>query len=235
MLTLQRAEAISQRLSSDGEHDTAPNRLVDPATAMACESLVAGAMSHLLSGFFVLKNLHATSTSLDESEITALGLASEDIATVLARLNECSVAVWLLPKVRDGVASRLWKRCSSNHRVDAVDNCRQQSAPGERLQRSSVREPESNLVMHRQIRESNNSVPSDPPLLQLVGSNSTARSEWEQRLAWVILHLVAANTAMEALSISAYPWGAPESFKDACSRLCAALVTLDECLGGADD
>jgi hypothetical protein len=235
MLTLQQAEAISQRLSSDGEHDTVPDGLVDPATAMACESIVAGAMSHLLSGFFVLKNLRTTSTSLDESEITTLGLASEDIATVLARLNQCSVAVWLLPKVRDGAASRLWKRCSSNHRVDAVDNSRQQSAPGKRLERSTVREPESNLVTHRRIRESDNSVLSDPPYLQLVDSNSTARSEWEQRLAWAILHLVVANTAMEALSISAFPWGAPESFKDACFRLCAALVTLDECLDGADD
>jgi hypothetical protein len=62
---------------------------------------------------------------------------------------------------------------------------------------------------------------------------SITQSEWEDLLASAVLHLVGAYRAMETLSGSAFPAGAPGSFEIACHCLCTALVTLDACLQDA--
>ena len=61
---------------------------------------------------------------------------------------------------------------------------------------------------------------------------STTHSEWEGSLASAVLHLVGAYRAMETLSASAFPAGAPRSFESASHCVCTALVTLDTCLAG---
>ncbi len=106
MLTLRHAEPIAERLRPDAELNTAADYDMDPETPMACESLVADAIGHLLSGFLIVKNLDATSRSVCGS-VTTLELTSENICTVLKELNHCSVGFWQLPKAQIPVVARL--------------------------------------------------------------------------------------------------------------------------------
>jgi hypothetical protein len=53
-------------------------------------------------------------------------------------------------------------------------------------------------------------------------------SEMETALASAILQLVGAYRAIDVLSASPFPTGAPHSFELACHCLCSALVGLDE-------
>ena len=85
--------------------------------------------------------------------------------------------------------------------------------------------PES--VTHGAIHQRN-----DEPWLafratQQTGRASITNSKWEESLATAILHLVGAYRAMEILSASAFPSGAPVAFELACHCLCNALLTLD--------
>jgi hypothetical protein len=236
MLTLRHAEPIAEPLRPDAELDTAADYDTDPETPMACESLVADAIGHLLSGFLIVKNLDATSRSVCGS-VTTLELTSENICTVLKELNNCSVGFWQLPKAQIPVVARLREfRGPYKRRRGAPERKCERDAPADHAVEMKPRDQFAReIVAQRSLRGPSSSIRSDPWSTLQAGRASITKSEWEESLASAILHLLGAYRAIEILSASAFPSGALDSFELACHCLCAALVTLDACLAGCVD
>jgi hypothetical protein len=208
MLNLQQGKPIAERLRPEVEHYTWTDVFTGPDTPMACEPYVAYAVCHLLSGFLIVENLAATSRPVSGSS-TPLECSSKNIATVMKELNDCSVGFWLMPRAPDPAVTRLRGICGAYKRRG-----RAPEASGE-----AVKAADGPV-------EVKSSHASDHQAEPVAGT----RSEWGNSLALAILHLVGAYTAMEPLSESSFPAGAPESFELACHCLCDALVTLDACL-----
>jgi hypothetical protein len=236
MLTLQQAESIAERLRPDAELDTAADYDMGPDTPMACESLVADAIGHLLSGFLIVENLDATSRSVRGS-VTTLELTSENICTVLKELNDCSVGFWQLPKARIPVVARLREfRGPYKRRRGAQEGKCRRDAPADHAVKMKPRDPLAReFVAQGPLRGPSSSIRSNPCSSRQAGRASITKSEWEESLASAILQLLGAYRAIEILSPSAFPSGALDSFERACHCLCTALVTLDACLAGCVD
>lgn len=98
------ADRRRRRPEPDGNGDA--HAAVCLYTPMACESLVADAMCHLLAAFVMIQNPSRSSRTHDGS-VKALDLANENICTVLERLNECSCAFWMLQEGRNLVLVRV--------------------------------------------------------------------------------------------------------------------------------
>jgi hypothetical protein len=190
---------------SDSSEQIVPY-VVSVDTPMACESLVAEAMRHLLAAFVMIKNPGRTSCRYGGSA-NALDQATEKICTVLERLNECSHAFWLVQKDGKPVQGRLRKYGDAFKRT----RCARQDAP--------VREINSN----RQF------------IFEGLSLTATEVNAWdtETTFALAILQLIGAYRAIDALSTTSFPTGAPYSFEIACNCLCAALVGLEEYSTGA--
>jgi hypothetical protein len=238
MLNLRHAEPIAERLRPDAGLDTAADYDMDPETPMACESLVADAIGHLLSGFLIVKNLDARSRSVCGSVTTLeLTLTSENICTVLKELNDCSVGFSQLPKTQIPVVARLREfRGPYKRRCGAPDRKCRRDAPADHAVEMKPRDQFAReFVAQRPLRGPSSSIRSDPWSTHQAGRTSITKSEWEESLASAILHLLGAYRAIEILSASAFPSGALDSFELACHCLCAALVTLNGCLAGCVD
>jgi hypothetical protein len=205
MMTLQEVRPIAQRLRGEEYIDTTTVAAIRPDTPMACESYVADAVCHLFSGLLIVED-HRTSSPPVSGPQTPLGCSSRNIATVLTELNNCSVQFWLLPRAPVPPVARLRALCGPSKR-----RCRAQVARGEPV------------VAPGNALEVKAPRPSHLHAVPLARTNP----EWENSLALAILHLVGAYRAMEMLSESSFPAGAPESFELACHGLCAALVALD--------
>ena len=163
-----------------------------------------------------------------------LGFVCLDVATTLKCLNQCSVEFVKLTSQHNRKVLRLWGRSDP----------KKHSGPGHRIwhseqvsgrARSTDLEHAASAPSSSQVPNDISSIRTESMPLRVVPADSPPQDLWVQPVAAATLDLIAANASLEALSYSAYPWGAPESFKDACYRLCGALVTLDECLGEADD
>jgi hypothetical protein len=108
MLTLERSSSTPAEHRNDAEptdtRDGHSGRDVD--APMACESLVADAVCHLVTGFFTIEKL---GPEIQNSSQVAdpLEKVSENICTVLERLDECSNAFWLSLKVRSPTLCRV--------------------------------------------------------------------------------------------------------------------------------
>jgi hypothetical protein len=235
MLTLLHTEPIAEPLLPDAELDTADVHAISPDTPMAYESFVADAMRHLLSGFLMVENLDATSRSLCGS-VTTLELTSGNICTVLKELNDCSVEFWRLPKARRAVVrSREFRGTYKGRRGAREAKCRR-GAPAEHAAEMKSPDQFTREFMTQVPRHgTRSSIRSDCWSNHQRGGASITKSEWEESLASVILHLLGAYRALEILSASAFPSGAPDSFELACHCLFTALVTLDACLAGCVD
>jgi hypothetical protein len=235
---LQQDVATTKRPSTDPQYETAQFPTESPETPMECEAVVGDAMRNLLSGFLILDNLRSTPRPLDEPAARTLGFASQDVAAVLNSLNDCSVGFWRLLNLENRRTFRFRTRFSPDQRASdqASGNGCRHSARAQGHGQSSVQEcHESAHLASSKSRWESGSIHSGTGSFPLTDSQDATRRGWVQRLASATLLLVDANAALEALSYSAYPWGAPESFKNACFRLCTALVTLGECLDGTAD
>ena len=209
MMTLQEVKPIAQMLRGEADIDTTV-AAIGPDTPMACESYVADVVCHLFSGLLIVENLAKSSRPVSGPQ-TPLGCASKNIATVLTELNNCSVRLWLLPRAS----------------VPPVERLRALCGPSKRRRRAPVAGAEP-VVAAANVIEVQEARPSALHAVSLAGT----KHERGNSLALAILHLVGAYKAMETLSESSFPAGAPESFELACHCLCAALVTLDACLAG---
>jgi hypothetical protein len=206
MMTLQEVKPIAQRLRGEEGIDTT-TLAIGPDTPMACESYVADAVSHLLSGFVIVEDLAAVIRPVGGSQ-TPLDRSSKDIATVLVELNDCSVGFWLIPRAPVSRVARLRGFCApSKRRRSTPEGGKPDVAADGALE---LKQPQG-VEFH-------------------AGPLARKRPEWANSLAVATLHLVGAHRAMERLSESSFPMGAPGSFELACHCLCAALATLDACL-----
>lgn len=211
MMTLQEAKPVAERLRPEGSIGTTSNASFDMDTPMACESFVADAVSHLLSGFLIVEELAAATRPVSGSQ-APLDHSSKDIATVLVELNDCSVGFWLMPRAPVSRVVRLRGFCApSQRRRRAPEEGKPVAAADDALEEKQPRDVEFHA-----------------------GSLARKRPEWANSLALATLHLVGAHRAMERLSQSSFPMGAPESFELACHCLCAALVTLEACLANCE-
>jgi hypothetical protein len=230
MLTLDHGSPMVEQFGPDAR----PTRLtrttdyaIDPDMPMAYESLVADAVCHLFSGLLIVEHLNGTPRHpLPLCSVTALAVTEQNISTALEELNECNLGFWrLLPQARIRASERPpgyreSSRCDrdfpGHHAVGTKS--RKQSEPASLTQGA-------NGGLNGPIRQ-------DDPGSHQMDHASITHSEWEDSLASAVLHLVGAFRAMETLSASAFPAGAPGSFEVACHCLCSALVTLDTCLAG---
>jgi hypothetical protein len=208
MMTLLEVKPIAQRPRGEADIDTTAVAAIGPDTPMACESYVADAVCHLLSGLLLIKDLAAASQPVSGPK-TPLECSCKNIATVLTELNNCSVGFWSLPRTPVPPVARLRGWC----------------VPSKRRRRAPLAGGELAVVADN-VLEVKTPRPSDLHAVPL----ARTKAEWGNSLALAILHLVGAYKAMETLSESPFPAGAPEPFELACHCLCAALVTLDVCL-----
>jgi hypothetical protein len=212
MMTLQEAKPIAERLRPEGSIGTTTNASFDIDTPMACESYVADAVSHLLSGFLIVEDLAAAIRPVGGSQ-TPLDRSSKDIATVLVELNDCSVGFWLMmPRAPVSRVARLRGFC-------APSKCRRSTPEGGKSDAAAAGALEVKQPQGVEFR---------------AGPLARKRPEWANSLALATLHLVGAHRAMERLSESSFPMGAPGSFELACHCLCAALATLDACFANCE-
>lgn len=209
MLTLEQAGPIANRPGQAAESydgGRAAHFEMETHMTMAYESLVADAMCHLLTGFVMVGNLAPTLHG-DRRSACSFDLASENIGIVLEKLNECSHAFWLLPQSRKSTLSRLREFCGAFKYQQ-----RQREAP-------QVMEISSD---HRLTYET-----------RAASAGPNVR-EIDEALASAILQLVSAYRAIDALSVTPFPRGAPHSFELACCCLCTALVHLENCSLGCE-
>jgi len=208
MLTLkQRVISDKRRGLAEPDGNGAAHSVVYVYTPMACESLVADAMCHLLAAFVMIQNPSRSSRTYDGSP-NALDLANENICMVLERLSECSYAFWMLPKRRNLVLARVHEYC------DVF----------KRKYRAWEDPHVTEIGSKRQFLLAG---------VSLTAIEENAR-ETETTLAVAILQLIDAYRAIDALSASPFPAGAPYSFELACYCLCTALVSLEECSKGCE-
>jgi hypothetical protein len=235
MYTLHQTGATRGPLDTEVESGTDEYRLENLGSAADCETIVVDAMRHLLSGFLILDNLRTGPQPLDESVSRMFGFVSLDIASVLSSLNDCSVGFWAKAKA-DSFQLRRQSNTNGQRSDRAHGHHRAPRGETNPFTRSVAQDAhDSALLRESQARTQRGSVEAKRPSLQLVSSDPTPNPEWVRQAASATLDLVRVNAALEALSYSAYPWGAPESFESACFRLCLALVTLDDCLATAGD
>jgi hypothetical protein len=227
MLTMRQAEIVGNCYRNDDGRGGAVSGIVIPHTPPACELLVANAIRDLRSGFVRLDSLRTMSRGIDAWVVIMLELVCLDIQTTLTRLNTCSVEFSRLQTQHDRRDVRFWKRTHpTRHGSDAVS--RQQN--GDQLGDRSAEPPhETSEPSHCQA----GSIRHQLLPLRSARTDSKPQGLWVRPMASATLDLIAVNYALEALSHSTYPWGAPNSFKEACCRLCGALVALDECLSAA--
>jgi hypothetical protein len=230
VLALGQVVPTTERLGTDAEEDTAADYAIGLDAPVACESFVADAMCELLSAFLIVEDLCTTPQSIFRSE-AVLDLASDNIRTALKCLNDCSVAFWRLLKLQVPGVIGLSQLCSSNKRRRGLPegDCGCSEPSSRSLQVKPREQPRSGLVTWAPVRALNASIKSECCSTVQASLASLTEVESEQRLAAAILHLVDAHRAMEALSVSDLPSGAPESFESAYCCLCTALVTLDAC------
>ena len=225
MLTLDHGKPRTERLDLDPRPNRVVGRAIDPDMPMACEPHVADAICHLLSGFLILEDLAATPPSQRRS-VTALAVTAQNISTVLQVLNDCSAAFWRLPQTQIPASAHLgWSRRAFRCRRDAQGDHAEERKPREHSL------PE--LQSQERIGELGSSGRPYRGATDQMNHDSITQPEWEYLLAPVVLHLVGAYRAMETLSASTFPAGAPDSFEIACHCLCTALVTLDTCLAAS--
>ena len=228
MLTLDHGKPMAERLGLEARPNRVADYAIDPDMPMACESQVADAVCHLLSGFLIVEGLGEVSRQTRRS-VTALAATAQNISTVLQELNECSLGFWRIPQARIPASERRLRGSRRPFR------CRR-DAPGDHGVETKPREqsvPES--VTQGPIGGLHGSLRPGHGADREMDRASITQSEWEDSLASAVLHLVGAYRAMETLSGSAFPAGAPGSFEIACHCLCTALVTLDTCLAGYEN
>jgi hypothetical protein len=213
--TLQQPEPIAKLLCADEELETATDNAVIPVTPIACESFVSDAMWHIFCGFLVMENLDTTAQSQCGS--AELELTTEDMCTVLKGLNDCSIGFWRLAEARMPAAARLRELGSPFKR--------RRGAPGNQCSHRAL--GGHAVEMNRREQSARR--------FETQGPGAVSKSKRDESFALAILHLVGAYRAMEVLSASAFPSGAPDSFELACRCLCTALVTLDACLASCVD
>jgi hypothetical protein len=219
MLTLEQARPIAERLGPDANSDREAKDTTGFHGSMASDSYVADAVCHLLSGFLIVQNLGGAPSRTLRPSATPLEVVSQNICTALEALNECSLEFWLLPQVRNSTSARAQRfRNRLNFRRDAPVDHAVDRRPREQTASESVTQAPAGgrEFTHQTV------------------CGSIIESEWEKPLAAAILQLVGAYRAMEILSESAFPAGAPRSFALACHCLCTALATLDTCLAGCE-
>jgi hypothetical protein len=235
MLTLQQPDSIAERHLPVAERRAADNAN-GPDTPMACESFLADAMCHLLSGFLIVEDVDASSRSQSGSVIP-LHFISENIRAALKELDNCSVEFWRFTKARMAAGPRFRELRDPyrRRRASTQGNCGR-DAPAlhgveTRLGKHLVPEVVMQMATGTSDREIRPARESNPQ----TACASITKSECEESLASAILHLVGAYRAMEVLSASALPSGAPESFELACRCLCTSLVYLDAYLATSVD
>jgi hypothetical protein len=234
MVLIEQAGPITARLRLDVEDDMVTECVGRQHGPMVSESYVADAMSHLLGAFLILDDPGTISRS-PRGSAASLGSTAENISIAINQLNHCSVAFWRHPKDETPAAIRLreiWnvykcKRGASDARRNRDDFA------GGRTTSFQARERFTAESSKRFLSVPTISTMPDP------GSTHQARlsgtnSEWEHSLALAILHLVRAYEAMEMLSASSFPLGAPESFELVCHCLCTALTALDTCWSSSE-
>jgi hypothetical protein len=235
MLTLQQPDSIAERHLPVAEQRAADNAN-GPDTPMACESFLADAMCHLLSGFLIVEDLDASCRS-QRGSVIPLYFISENIRAALKELDNCSVEFWRFTNARIPAVPRFRElRDPYKRRRAATEGKCRRDAPAAHGVEMRLRDhlvPEVGMRMatvtsDREIRPTRESNPQ-------TARASITKSECEESLASGILHLVGAYRAMEVLSASALPSGAPESFELACRCLCTSLVYLDAYLATSVD
>jgi hypothetical protein len=172
---------------------------------MACESLVADAVCHLLTGFFMIEKL---SVQPHRDGTDFLDWASENICVVLESLDECSNAFWSSQKRRGPMLSR--------------SNDVPRARKGRRREREDP--PESDVGAREPLRPPG-AASGQTPTTQGPSNNSGE----DKALSSSLLQLVGAYRAMDALSVTPFRCSAPFAFELACHCLCTAIVALEEC------
>ena len=228
MLTLNPGKLMARELGLDARPNRAAHFVIDLEMPMVYESQVADAVCHLVSGLLIVEGLGETSRQ-PRCSVAALAVTAQSISTALEDLNECSIGFWsLLPQTRTRTSEpipgcRRPFRCGRNPtREHAVETKPRVHYVPESLTQGSI------VELHGSIRQ-------DKLEARQMDHVSISQSEWEESLASAVLHLVGAYRVMETLSASAFPAGAPGSFKTATHCLCTALVALDRCLTGSDN
>ena len=213
MLSLDHSHLIAERLGLDSDPHTVANGATNAAGPKAWDSHLADAMCHLLSGFLIVEDVGGASSRTLCGPATTLEVIASNLSRALQELNECSLKISLGPqaRVRKSVGLRAFCR-----RINLW------------------RDP----TVHRPFDVK----PRDEILSEFLTERSTGaysafamKPEWDERLAAALLHLVGAYRAMELLSTSPLPAGAPRSFGVACHCLCTALEALDRCVSSCDD
>lgn len=202
MLTIQLTPLVT-RLGGPTEpyRKRAASSAVTPSTPMACEAVLADALCRLFAGFVMTENLRRTSPTYGGST-NALDGVSKNICVVINRLNDCSHAFWLLKKRRDPTLVRL----------------RESSSAFRRRYRDGKEPYAAEINLERQFA---------PDGARVTDTEESA-SATDTTLALATLQLIVAYRAIDALSESPFPGGAPYSFELACHCLCAAILSLDE-------
>ena len=228
MLTLDYGKPITERLGPDARSNRAADYAIDLDMPPAYEPHVADAVCHLLSGFRIVEDL-GTASRPPRRSVTALAVTSQNISTVLKELNECSLGYSLpLPQSRIPASERL----RGSHRPF---RCRRDAPEDDAVETKPRKQCVPEFVARGPVGGLGRSIRRDHGPTNQVDRASITPSEWEDSLASAVLHLVRAYRAMEALSASAFPASAPDSFEIACHCLCTALVTLDTCLAACEN
>lgn len=227
MLTLDHGRPMAEQLGPDAR-PTEPTRTtayaIDPDMPMAYESLVADAVCHLLSGLLIVEDLNGTPRyPRPLCSVTALAVTEQNISTAVEELSECSLGFWLLRQARIRASEGSPQYCESSRCEHGSPGHHAEGTRSRKQSESASLTQGANGGLDGPIRQ------VDPESHQM-DHPSITHSEWEDSLASAVLHLVGAYKAMETLSASAFPAGAPVSFEVACHCLCTALVTLDTCL-----
>jgi hypothetical protein len=178
---------------------------MDVDTSMAYESHVADSMCQLLIGFVMIEKL-APTLHAHRQLVTSLGAASKNISRALENLNECSLALLFWPKGRARTPIGL-------HKI---------------FRRFASRNDEKEEA---RLRDSRALPVSTTTGIAKPDSNGTER---DVALAAATLQLVAAYSALEALSGTPFRLAAPHSFGIASYAVFTALVNLDECSLGLE-
>ena len=227
LLTLDPGKQVAEPLGPDSGTSSATEYVMGLGTPMAHESQVADAVCHLVSGFHILEGIveDLGDSSRQRGPVATLAVTAQVISTALEELNYCSLEFWrLLPQARIQASECLPEYCRPLR-------CGRDS-PGVPMESKPREQSEPETLTQGSHVELGGSIRRDQVATHQEDGASTTHSEWEGSLASAVLHLVGAYRAMETLSASAFPAGAPRSFESASHCVCTALVTLDTCLAG---
>lgn len=222
LLSLDHAQPIAERYGLDTVPHTVANEATDTDGTLAWDSQVADAMCHLLSGYLIVEDVSGASARTLSRPPTALDVIAKNISSALRELNECSLEIWLFPQAGTRASAglrgfcrrfNLWRDPTMHHPLNLK--------PRQPIVSDFVTEGSGALGSHWSTHSED--------------SRFIMQPEWEERLAAALLHLVGAYRAMERLSRSPLPSGAPCSFAVACHCLCTALAVLDMCVSRCDE